>query len=122
MMISRRSFFPVIVLIALSSGCGRPSAAERAQGTYVYQRDNGVARVALLPEDRFKMLIELGGRGRGMDGTYALRADTIVLTNAGGAQIQGLVTDTALLLYMGGADLVTFKKQQSSLDTTRQAR
>lgn len=99
------------VLVLVAGACSTPSPSEQAQGTYVYKRGNGTADVTLLPENRFRMSVILGKGTRHLEGSYALQSDTIVLTNTAGNELRGLANDTALLLYMGGEDLVPFRKQ-----------
>jgi hypothetical protein len=98
------------VLVLLASACNR-STSRDIEGTYAYRKGNGTVQVKLMPENRFQMLISLGRAARTMDGSYALRADTITLTNRTGDKVNGLVGDTVLYLYMGGEDMVPFRKQ-----------
>lgn len=103
-------------MVLLASACNRSTTKDiettkNIEGTYAYRKGNGTAQVKLMPEQRFQMLISLGRGARTMDGSYALQADTITLTNRSGGKVDGLVSDTVLYLYLGGEDLVPFRKQ-----------
>jgi hypothetical protein len=106
----KKSLSACAAVLVLLSACDR-STTRDIEGTYAYRKGNGTAQVKLMPENRFQMLISLGRGARTMDGSYALQADTITLTNRSGDKVSGLVSDTVLYLYMGGEDMVPFRKQ-----------
>lgn len=110
MNVKQSLFACVAAIVLLANACNRSSTRD-IEGTYAYQKGNGTVQVKILPEQRFQMLVSLGRGSRTMEGSFALQADTITLTNRTGGKVHGLVSDTVLYLYMGGEDMVPFRKQ-----------